>query len=257
MLDKAEYDKQYNEAAAALEAAANPTTATPETKPEPVAAEVVADPVVVEETKPAETEKAEPNPLDEVKAQLEKTQKALKDTQAWGTKNAQRLADLEREANERQRLAERPAILDANPELEAAIKYVAPPVKAPEPNQWDIRNQIINAAHPGIFNASVDPELVNSIAARFEALGDDINDPIACIREITAEKLAYTERQVGKRFAAESAKLAAKSAMGVPGAGAGSGVKNAIPDSTQAEVNRIQNMTDAEFQKEVRKVKGY
>jgi len=44
--------------------------------------------------------------------------------------------------------------------------------------------------------------------------------------------------------------------MSVPGAGAG-GSRQAAPDQALAEVQRIQNMSEADFQKEVRKVKGY
>lgn len=262
-LSDEEYAKEYEKAAAELEAAANPTTARDdkgqfakgptETAPEvsPEKPETTPAPVSPEPEKPT------PDPLEEIRSKLEKTEKALKDTQAWGTKNAQRLAEIERESNERKRQAERPAILDANPELEAAIKFVVPAPEPQGPDHQAIRNQVIDRAHPGIFSNEVPEELVSGIMTRFEALGADIDDPIACIREINAEKLAFAERQVGKRFAAESAKLAQKSAMSVPGAGAGSGVRNAAPDPALAEVQRIQNMTDAEFQKEVRKVKGF
>jgi hypothetical protein len=80
-------------------------------------------------------------------------------------------------------------------------------------------------------------------------------DPLVAIREITEEKLAHGERQLGKRFAAEAAKLKEKSAMSVPGAGAGSGAKAPV-DAQLAEVDRIRNMSDAEFQKEVRRGQG-
>ncbi len=259
-MDQEEYQKQYDAAAADLEAAANPTTArddkgqfakaapeaTPEAKPEPEAPEVKPEP----EAKP------EPDPLEEIRQKLEKTEKALKDTQAWGTKNAQELAQIRKEAEERKRAADRPAILDANPDLEAAIKYVVPAQAQPEADTDNLWNIAVHTAHPGIFDKSIDPELEKAILARFDALPDARTDPLIAIREITAEKLAFTERQLGKRFAAESQKAAQKSAMSVPGAGAGGSTKAPV-DADLAEKNRILNMTDAEFQKEVRKVKGY
>jgi hypothetical protein len=258
-MEQDEYQKQYDAAAAELEAAANPTTArddkgqfakaTPEAtpeKPEPETPEVKPEPEV----------KAEPDPLEEIRQKLEKTEKALKDTQAWGTKNAQALAQIQREAEERKRAAERPAILDANPELEEAIKYVRPEPVNHDAEIGQAWNMAVHTAHPGIFDKSIDPELERAILARFDAVPEARTDPLIAIREITAEKLAFTERQLGKRFASESQKAAQKSAMSVPGAGA-SGAKTPPPDADLAEKNRILNMTDAEFAKEVRKVKGY
>jgi hypothetical protein len=48
-----------------------------------------------------------------------------KDNQAWATKLAQEAAQLKREREQREREAKKPAILDANPELAEAIRYVA------------------------------------------------------------------------------------------------------------------------------------
>jgi hypothetical protein len=250
-----EYQKEYDEAAAALDAAAQATTARGadgkfvKAEPEPEKA-----PEKTPEPTP-EPKPEQPDPLADIRADLEATKKALKDTQAWGTKNAQEVARLKKESDERKRQAERPAILDANPELEAAIRHVVPQpaVEAVDAHaQW---NAIVEAAHPGIFDKTIDPELEAALMKRLGALGQQVQDPLIAIREITAEKLAFTERQVGKRFAAESAKLAQKSAMSVPGAGAGSGVMTQ-PDKDLAEVQRIQNMSDKDFQAEVRRVRG-
>lgn len=257
MLDEAEYQKEYDKAAAELEAAAQATTARgpdgkfvkvepaePEKKPEPT-------PKEPEAAKP----EPEPDPLAELRAKVEKTEKALKDTQAWGTKNAQELAQLRKEAQERERQAKRPAILDANPELEQAIKYVIPePEKTADPQkQWQAA---IEVAHPGIFDKSIDPELEKALLARFAAVGEAIQDPLIAIREISAEKLAHTERLLGQRFAAETAKGAQKSAMSVPGAGAGGAAKGAPLDTDLEAKNRILNMSPAEFEKERRRVLG-
>lgn len=242
-----QYQKDYDEAAAALDAAAAGEKPAATTEP------------VTTTTEPAAKAEEAPDPLAEVRAELEKTQKALKDTQAWGTKNAQRIAEIERERQQQQRDATKPAILDANPELADAIRYVAGD-PAPRQQVEDTQSKwldTVNAAHPGIFDVSIDPELEKAILARREAIGDEWQNPLVAIREITAEKLAFTERMVGKRFAATAAKVAQKSAMSVPGAGA-SGAGNRTASDTDLEaVQRIQNMSDADFEKEVRRVKGY
>jgi hypothetical protein len=250
-MEDAEYQRQYNEALEALD----------QGKPIPVVEEPAkAEAPALEKVKPEEPKQeekpAEVDPLEEIRQKLEKTEKALKDTQAWGTKNAQELATIRREREEREREAARPTILDANPELEAAIKHVtsAPVQKQPDhQKEWV---QIVEAAHPGIFDTSIEPELEAALMTRLQALGEQVNDPLVAIREITAEKIAHTERQIGKRFAAEAAKGAQKSAMNVPGAGA-SGARTAQPDADLEAKNRILNMSSAEFEKERRKVLGY
>ena len=255
-MDNEQYQKEYDEAAAKLDAAAEATTARDtDGKFAKAAPEKVEPPP----DKPAEdTPPKVDDPLAEIRTELEKTQKALKDTQAWGTKNAQALAQLERNRQVQERDAQRPAILDANPELADAIKYVAndpAPVHAAQDSkqQWRF---IVDKAHPGIFNTDINPELEQSILGRLQAMPDaERDDPLLAIRVISEEKLAFTSQQVGKRFAAEAAKLNQKSAMSVPGAGGGG--SRTPPDTALAEVQRIQSMSDADFQKEVRKVKGY
>lgn len=254
-VEDTEYQKEYDKAAAELEAAAQATTARSAdgkfAKAEPVATpEPTPEPVKEE---PAKVE----DPLAEIKARLEKAEKMAKDNQAWATRASQEAAQLRKEREQRQREAAKPAILDANPELADAIRYVAhdpAPQRAAEDRQAQMVS-IVEKAHPGIFSNDADPELVDAIAKRIEALApEERQDPFVFIREITAEKLALSERQLGKRFAAESAKLAQKSAMTVPGAGR-SGVMTPIDDQL-AEVQRIQGLSDKDFQAEVRRAKG-
>lgn len=244
MSEEAEqYQKEYDEAAAKLDAA---ESGEPEAITAPELEPVEA---VVEETKP--------DPLEELRAKLEKTEKALKDTQSWGTKNAQRLAEIERDRERREREATRPEILESNPDLEDAIRYVTsdPTQKHQIEKQQQEWQAMVATAHPGIFDLSIDPELEAALVARRESLGDAWHDPLVAIREITAEKLAFTERQVGKRFAIESQKQAQKSAMSVPGAGGGASRTAVDPEVEAAQ--RILKMSDAEFAAEVRRVKGY
>lgn len=241
-----QYQQEYNDALATIDGAAEATTpAEPETVAEPEQAAIEAEtPATVD-------------PLEELRTKLEKTEKALRDTQSWGTKNAQRLAEIERERVERERAAARPEILDANPDLADAIRYVTtdPTPQHQIERQRQIWQEAVQTAHPGIFDLSIDPELEAAVVARREAVGDAWNDPLVAIREITAEKLAFTERQVGKRFAIESAKQAQKSAMSVPGTG-GSASRAAVDPDAEA-AHRILKMSDAEFAAEVKRVKGY
>jgi hypothetical protein len=176
-----------------------------------------------------------------------------RDNQAYATRMAQEAAQLRREREQREREAKKPAILDANPELADAIRYVAQdpaPQREAEDRQatW---KEAIEKVHPGIFTLPDEDDLVKALLARRSAAWED---PLVAIREITEEKLALTERQVGKRFAAEAAKEAQKSAMSVPGAGR-SGVMTPVDDQL-AEVQRIKNLSDKDFQAEVRRVKG-
>lgn len=260
MQNDEQYQKEYDAAAAALEAAANgqtvATTAEPEVKTEPIAetpaVEVkTEDPATQPEVKHEET-------AEELRIRLEKAEKALKDTQAWGTKKAQELARIQRERELAQREASKPQILETNPEIEDAIRYVVSD-PTPQIHAEDKRNEyleIVDKAHPGIFSADADPELVDAILARQKTGGADWSDPLVAIAEITAEKLAHAERQFSKRFEAEAAKLQQKSAMSIPTASS-TPVAPQQANKQIEEVNRIMKMSDAEFAAEVRRVKGY
>mgnify|MGYP003499320476 FL=1 len=243
MSDSTDYQQEYDKAAAELDAAAKPAITEP--------AQEVEAPKEVQEVAPPVDE------LAELRAQLAKTEKMAKDNQAWATRNAQEVAQLRREKEQQQREASRPAILDANPELADAIRHVVsdPAPRQQEQEKQDLWAQTVDKAHPGIFSVDIDPELEKDLVQRLDQLGEAKSNPLEAIRVITEGKLAHAERQIGKRFAAEAAKLAQKSAMSVPGAGRSSAP--APVDAALAEVQRFQNMSDAEFQKEVRRVKGY
>lgn len=252
-MEQTEYQKQYDAAAAALDAAAQATPASGAIEA-PVVAEKLPEPVVV-----ATGEAAKPDPMAELTARVEKAEKVARDNQAWATKASQEAAQLRRERENERREASKPTILDANPELADAIRYVTQDPKPAQQREQHAQEwqSVIDKAHPGIFSNDLDPELLKSLETRLSALDEHVRaDPLEVIREITEEKLAHAERNIGKRFAAESAKLAQKSAMSVPGAGSGGGVKTST-DSALEEVRRFQTMSDADFAKEVRRVKGY
>jgi hypothetical protein len=162
---------------------------------------------------PAESSQSD-SELAEIKARLEKAEKIAKDNQAWATRMAQEAAQLRREREQQQREAMRPAILDTNPELADAIRYVAndPTPRHQAEDEHSVWMETIDKAHPGIFSKDIDPELEKDLAARLDQLGDAKSNPLEAIRVITEGKLAHAERQIGKRFAAEAAKMSQKSA---------------------------------------------
>ena len=254
-----QYKKEYDEATAALDAAeqGNQPEATTALAKEPekaVEAKPEAKPVEAQ----AKPEDKQPETVEEWRAKAEKAEKQARDNQAWGTKQAQELAALKREREQREREATKPAILDDNPELAEAIRHVvndpAPKIAAQErQEQWQAT---IEAAHPGIFDPAIDPQLESAIADRLKALGEDVHNPLNVIREIAAEKEAFAVRKATERFAAEHAKQEEKSAMSVPTPGGG-GQQRQAPDADADAAKRILNMSEADFEKEVRRVKGY
>lgn len=265
-LDPVEYQRQYDEAAAALDAAATPATTAPAPASPPAPAEVTPPAAPAPDAPAADPGAATPpadpaKPVDELaelRARVERAEKIAKDNQAWATKAAQEAAALRRQQEQRDREAAKPAILDANPELADAIRYIA---TDPAPQQEAAARtaafqSTIEKAHPDVFAPDLPPELQDSIAKAWQDLGDAAADPLEVVRVITQEKLAYTERQVGKRFAAEAARQQQKSAMSVPSPGASS-VAVAAPDAQLVEAQRISKMTDREFEAEVRRVRGY
>lgn len=251
-----QYQKEYDAAYAALDAADTdkPVPTTVEEVPKEAEAEP-NDPPKAEEP----PEEAKPvDPLEELRTKLEKAEKALKDTQKWGHENAARLKEIERQRLLQEREATRPAILDANPDLEEAIRHVAsdpkPQIEAETQHQQWV--EVINSVHPGIFQLPEDDELVKAIDKRRLELGSEWGNPLVAIREITAEKLAHAERQAVKKNAAEAANNAKKAAMSVPSPG-GNSARAAPADKDKEEVARIQKMSPEEFEKERRRVLGY
>jgi hypothetical protein len=108
-------------------------------------------------SQPRQTKPPQVDPLEELRARLEKAEKIAADNKAWGTKQAQELAAIKREREQQQREASKPQILDANPELADAIRYVAND-PAPQQQQEQRANQwqeMVATAHPGIFDVAL------------------------------------------------------------------------------------------------------
>lgn len=253
-----QYKKDYDEAAKKLDEAAN---ATPEsiTKEEVKNEEVKTEDVKADaDTQEVKTEEVESEKsLEELKKELEVERKRVKDTQAWGSKNAEELAKIKREQQLLEREREKPEILVKHPELETAFEYMAkdplPQLKEEQDNQE--RLSIIAAAHPDIFTDDIDKDLEDNVLKRIDALGDSKTDPLLVIREITNAKIEHTEHKISKRFAIESEKLKDKSAMSIPSTG--TSPQRTPVDKDLQEKNRILQMSDADFAKEVARVKGF
>lgn len=266
-MDDEEYQREYDKAYAELDAAANKaTTARGEDgrfkKADPVEEKPDETPEATpEEPGTEEPAKQEEKPKDDdeltaLKKRLEAAEKMARDNQAWATKLSQERAAERKERERLEREAKKPAILDANPGLDDAIRYVASDRPEPQPSAQDLWIAAVERAHPGIFSTQLDPELEKALATRLTALSaEDRADPLVAIREISEEKLAHERRQLERRAAAEAKSAKEKAAMSVPTAGAG-GSRTPV-DTQAAEVNRINNMSRAEFEAERRKVLGY
>jgi hypothetical protein len=245
MQDEA-YQAEYDKARAELDAAATGKPAAITEKQEPVA-EVKTD---VEE--PAKTEQ---DPVEQLRKELESTRKALSDTKAWGTKNAQALREFERQQEMTRREAERPKILEANPELEAAIRHVTSDPKPEierEQAQEDWKDTV-RSAIPDIDELLNDEEFQKALTDRKNQSQGGWENPLEAIRDMTAEIRARDERIIAKRFLAESKKLGEKTAMSVPSS---KGQTSVSQNDDDAEVKRIKNMSPAQFALEVKRVKG-
>lgn len=250
--------EQYNEAYAAevarleaAEAAAQATTSTPEPKPAPDVVDTPAD-------APAATPDAPQVP--DMAARVASLEKALHDTKAYATRNAQEVARLRKAEEERQRKASRPQFLDDNPELEEAIRHVAGPAAtaaAPateyDPDAWA---RALSTALPNLDGMlEQNPDFRAKAEAKAKELGDEWRNPLVAIREMhslviehaaaaTAEK---ARAQAAQDFAARAKK---QTAMSVPG---GSSARPPAPAATKD----FSTMSDAEFANEQRRVRGF
>lgn len=200
-------------------------------------------------------EAASTETVEELKARLEKAEKAIKDNQAWGTRNAQEVARLKKEAEEAKRAATRPAILDANPGLEDAIKHVSQPVETRKvPEEW---LSTVSRAIPDVEQLLGDKDFYARAAAKKAEFGPDWDDPITAIRELSSirtEHLNQKSVQVAVEAARKDfeAKAKKRSAMEVPG---GSGGKD--PAKGDDAADRYRTMSKADFDKERSRVMGY
>lgn len=203
-----------------------------------------------------ELEKASEQKVEPVtKADVEKLEKALKDTQRWAHQNAAEVARLKREAEERKHSETRPAILDANPGLEDAIKHVAPKVQ--EKSKDEVWLESVQRAIPDVEGLLADAQFHAKAKTKQAELGEAWTDPLIAIRELSDLRAGHIRdqalqgaiEQARKDFEEKSQK---RSAMSVPG---GSGAKASPEKDDEAE--RIRNMSDADFRKMRAKTLGF
>lgn len=260
---QAEMDRLDAEAAAANGApapAAAVTTPTDETTttadPAPAAA-VTADPAPAAPTGEPTQETAEQR-LERLERDLESTRKALNDTKTWASRNAAEVKRLKKEQDERDRLANRPQVLDDNPGLEEAVRYVtgAPAAGKPahDPDAWA---DAVGTALPHL-DALLEkhPDLTAKATAKAQELGEAWNDPLVAIRELSALQMEHERAQVAAAAREAAARDHAKrkqqqTAMTVPGGGA----SRQAPPVDQAK--RYETMSSADFAKERARVLGY
>lgn len=241
-----EYQQLYEEEMAKLEAG--------DDKPLEKAAE--PDPITGPEDAPEKAADVpdKPSVEDELKALKEafaKQEKIAKDNHAAFTRKAQDFAKLQRKLEKEERERLRPEILDSVPGLQEAIEY-ATPARKEEP--WV---DVISRALPDIDSMLADPAFRQKVEQIKESIGEDWQDPVIAIRELSnaraehraEQRVSQVREQVRKDFESKAKKL---DAMGVP-SGSGKGVQAKTEDDAQ----KIWDMSDAEFQKMKSRGRGY
>ena len=249
-----EYQAAYEAEMKRLEAGEQPsTTAKAESVAEPAAS------TTSEGEQQTKTEGEQPDRFAELEAKLARQEKALKDTQRAMHQKAQELADLKRQREAEVRAANKPPVLDANPGLEDAIRYVAQPQATAEPSPQEL-DQLwfasVSGAIPDIDTLLADKDFEKAAHAKREELGaDEWKNPVVAIRELNA---------IARRFAVEKATAAAKadyakqqkelSTMRVSG---GSGRDPATSDRVNGKTAEdVWAMNSKDFEAERRRVLG-
>jgi len=247
MTEKRLEDMTLDELRAAAEAVTGEEVASTE---EP--AEIVQD--QQDQNDQAETE-SEPDTetLEQIKARLEAAEKALRDTKAWGTQKAQEAAALRKAQEAAQREAHKPAILEANPDLADAIRYVATDDSQRYAQDQEIAQQqwqdTVRAAIPDIDDLLENGDFMEAMKGRAQDV--DWSNPIIAIREINSEIRARAVQAAQQ--AANAAKVESKrSAATIPSGGLRQSIKTT--NSEEEQLRKFQNMSDADFEREVRRV---
>lgn len=211
------------------------------------------------EEKPAKTEDAPKKDVsEELKAELEKTRKALEDTKRWGHGLASKVSKIEREREQEKHAEKRPAILDSNPGLEDAIKHVAHAPAQPAQDAREGWSEQVGRALPDVEALLSDKDFYAKAEARRKDLGTDWDDPLNAIRELSElrtihlsqKAAAVAVEQARKDFEQKAGK---RNAMAVPG---GSGGRDA-PAKTEDAAERYRTMSKADFDRERSRVMGY
>lgn len=197
--------------------------------------------------------------LARLERELTSTKKALDDTKGWASRNAAEVKRLKKEQEERDRRANRPQVLDDNPGLEEAVRYVtgAPANGKPAAHDPDAWADAVGTALPGLDALlEQNPDLTAKAQAKAKELGEAWNDPLVAIRELSALQIEHERARVAAAARDAAARDFQKrkqqqTAMTVPGGGAS---RQAPPVDA---AKRYETMSSADFAKERAKVLGY
>ena len=259
--EMARLDAEAANAQGATAPGAAATTSTTETDPnaatDPAASTTAASTTGEPGNTAAKQETAEER-LARMERELDSTKKALSDTKSWASRSAAEVKRLRKEQEERDRRASRPQVLDDNPGLEEAVRYVtgAPATGKPahDPDAWA---NAVGTALPGL-DALLDqnPDLTAKATAKAKELGEAWNDPLVAIRELSALQIEHERARVAAAARDAAARDFAKrkqqqTAMTVPGGG----TSRQAPPVDAAK--RYETMSSADFQKERAKVLGF
>jgi hypothetical protein len=258
---QAEMDRLNAEAAAAAGATAPaPAATTPTEEPAPNAepAPAPAPAANGEPTDPPKQETAEER-FARLERELESTKKALNDTKGWASRSAAEVNRLKKEQEERDRRANRPQVLDDNPGLEEAVRYVTGAPAAGQPAKFDpdAWADTVGTALPGLDALlEQNPDLRDKATAKARELGEAWNDPLVAIRELGALQIEHERARVATAAREAAARdfenrKKQQTAMTVPGGGAS---RQAPPVDA---AKRYETMSSADFEKERRRVMGF
>lgn len=209
--------------------------------------------------------------LEQTQQLLASTQKSQKDTKAWGTKMAQRLKALEKEAKEKPE--NRPEILDEIDGLEDAIRFMTAKEEDDDLDDLDFEEtpswvDQVSTAIPDMNELLNDPILATTVNAKRSELGEQWNDPQTAIRELNALRNAYLsqkseadaqariDKAVDAALKADKKARKKKSGMKVPGGKGGEANTKKAPDYLN-DAAAIENLSDDDFDAMTRRAKGY
>lgn len=265
-----EYQQAYDAEMARLETAAVAPASTTDT----VTPEVTEASTAATEQKATTTEATDKTPEPEkhvetetekaLRLQLEDTKKALKGTQRYASKLAEKFTKFERDQADARHRASRPALLDNVDGLTEAIQHVtrAPATRDQLPDAQPFGPDWVSTVARGVPDVDAllaDPQFNARAAEMRDTNGWE--DPVIAIRDLQELKQQHvTHRAVGtateqarKDYEARHAKLLAQR---VPGGG-GAGPQSKPAANADDEVKKWENMPADQFEKERARVMGY
>ena len=188
--------------------------------------------------------------LEQLRHDLEAANKRITDTYQSYLAGQDRISLLEKTLVERERQANRPAILDETEGLQEAIKFVAESVKS-DPTEEDRWISVVARAIPDANQLMDDADFSSAASAARARIGERAwKDPVNAIRELSFLRAEFMGRKAieADRQARQGA-AARTDAMAIPGGGG-----KVRRDPPVDEAKRIWDMPAAEFEKMRNKV---